>query len=971
MRLVNVLALGVLLGCGSKSATQVPPAAPTGVTATAGTGQIALSWTAVSGATGYVVQRGTIAGGPYSTLASPTATSYADTSAQGGTRYYYVVQAVNAGGTSANSAEVSAALPSSSLAVPTGLAASIASGQIVLTWTASAGAMKYSVKRSATAGGPYGELGQPAATTLTDATAAQGLTWFYVVAALSGGIASFNSSEVSATTIPATPAGLSATGASTSIALQWTASPGAVSYDVLRAPAGSTTFAALGTSTTAQYTDTGLALNSSFSYQVSARNAAGASAPTAAVAGATTAFLPPTGLTATSGNAKVSLAWTGSAGATGYKVLRGTSSGGPYAEVSATITGTTAIDATALNGTTYDYVVEASVASGDSGPSNQATATPRRELCVLDSLAYRVSVFDADQNGDGAPLRSFGWNTGLQNAGALSVDEVNHEVIAVTVPYGTAQARIAVFSTGTADVIPLRTFDDYWHSFTLRDILVDPINNEIYLASENHLYVYSRTATGAARPKRSIPITGVCAISLDLKDSELFAASCDATTISVFNRTDSGTSVLPIRTISPQLTGTNYVHAGSGMSYDAVNDALILLLSGPSASNGSVAEFARMPGGATNPLRPPLGGPSLTGLTSVMGLAVDASAGLLFVGATDAKAVDSIRQFPLTASGDVAPTKVIAGLTTSLYGSFYGHGGLAIDLVSHEVWKVNSFNRGLASFHESDMGDVAPVHSLSGSSSGLFRPTFLLADRTTGTMLVINQGQSVNVATYPLTADGAAVTPLHVLGGAATTLVNGADSVYGAALDPAHREVWLYQATTETLAAFSLPADGDQPPARAIAGEMTTLLSINQFPANVLAYDARASELLVANIGRGSVLTFPQTASGNIAPARHLDGFDAYFSTVAVDTVNNELLVADSPSLSFFTRDFTSGLKPAPQRSFNAQAPAAIEIDPAAGEVLVPDGNSINVYSRTGVGPRQITGPLTGLHGATAAVVCN
>src|SRR5207244_5153571 len=75
-----------------------PPAVPTNVTATAGNGQVTLSWSASSGATSYNVKRSTTSGGPYTTVASPTTTSYTDTGLTNGTTYYYVVTAVNTGG---------------------------------------------------------------------------------------------------------------------------------------------------------------------------------------------------------------------------------------------------------------------------------------------------------------------------------------------------------------------------------------------------------------------------------------------------------------------------------------------------------------------------------------------------------------------------------------------------------------------------------------------------------------------------------------------------------------------------------------------------------------------------------------------------------------------------------------------------------------------------------------------------------
>jgi hypothetical protein len=86
-----------------------PPAAPTGLTATAGNGQVALSWNAVSGAISYSVQRATASGGPYATVQSGlTVTSHTDTGLTNGVSYYYVVSASNAGGEGPNSNEASA-----------------------------------------------------------------------------------------------------------------------------------------------------------------------------------------------------------------------------------------------------------------------------------------------------------------------------------------------------------------------------------------------------------------------------------------------------------------------------------------------------------------------------------------------------------------------------------------------------------------------------------------------------------------------------------------------------------------------------------------------------------------------------------------------------------------------------------------------------------------------------------------------
>jgi hypothetical protein len=93
------------------------PAVPMNVMATAANGQLTLSWSASSGATSYNVKRSTTSGGPYTTVASPTTTSYTDAGLTNGTTYFYVVSAVNTAGESANSSQVSATPASPDFAV--------------------------------------------------------------------------------------------------------------------------------------------------------------------------------------------------------------------------------------------------------------------------------------------------------------------------------------------------------------------------------------------------------------------------------------------------------------------------------------------------------------------------------------------------------------------------------------------------------------------------------------------------------------------------------------------------------------------------------------------------------------------------------------------------------------------------------------------------------------------------------------
>jgi hypothetical protein len=85
------------------------PPPPTNLSASPGKKKITVSWTAAPGAGSYNIKRSTVNGGPYTTIATNvTGSSYANGGLTAGVRYYYVVSAVNTGGESANSAQVSA-----------------------------------------------------------------------------------------------------------------------------------------------------------------------------------------------------------------------------------------------------------------------------------------------------------------------------------------------------------------------------------------------------------------------------------------------------------------------------------------------------------------------------------------------------------------------------------------------------------------------------------------------------------------------------------------------------------------------------------------------------------------------------------------------------------------------------------------------------------------------------------------------
>jgi fibronectin type 3 domain-containing protein len=276
-------------------------------------------------------------------------------------------------------------------AVPADLAATPGNAVVTLAWTASTGATAYNVKRATTSGGPYTLLAQLAAATsngYTDSSVTNGTAYYYVASALNAAGESANSAQASATPSapgvplpPAAPTNLTATPGNAVVTLTWTASTGATGYNVKRATTSGGPYTQIAAPTSPTYTDSSVTNGTTYFYVASALNAAGESANSAqasATPQAPIVPLPPaapTHLTATAGNAAVTLTWTASIGATSYNVKRSLISGGPYTQIAASIS-TSYTDTALTNGTTYYYVVSAINLAGESANSAQVVAVP-------------------------------------------------------------------------------------------------------------------------------------------------------------------------------------------------------------------------------------------------------------------------------------------------------------------------------------------------------------------------------------------------------------------------------------------------------------------------------------------------------------------------------------------------------------------------------------------------------------------
>ena len=158
---------------------------------------------------------------------------------------------------------------------------------------------------------------------------------------------------------------------------------------------------------TSSYADSGLVNGTTYFYVVTAvdtsGNASGDSNEDSGTPLDNLVPAAPSNLTATAGNAQVSLDWddNGESDLAGYNVYRSETSGGSYTKIASIGAISAYTDATASNDTTYFYVVTAVDAAGnESGNSNEATATPQ----VADQMYINDIIWSEKHKGKGGAI---------------------------------------------------------------------------------------------------------------------------------------------------------------------------------------------------------------------------------------------------------------------------------------------------------------------------------------------------------------------------------------------------------------------------------------------------------------------------------------------------------------------------------------------------------------------------------------
>jgi len=188
-----------------------------------------------------------------------------------------------------------------------------------------------------------------------------------------------------------------------------------------------------------------------------------------------------------------------------------------------------------------------------------------------------------------------------------------------------------------------------------------------------------------------------------------------------------------------------------------------------------------------------------TGLESTHGITLDLKNKLLFVNnwgnfsnfrvaGSGRFNPPSITVYPLDASGDTPPSRVIQGDKTQLNWP----GAMALNPDNGDLYVANDVGNSLLVFRATDKGDVAPARVVKGSKTGLKNPT-------------------------------------------------------GVALDLKNREVWVSNLGNSSATCYSLTANGDVAPIRTIRSAPLNRIGLNLGKTEAVAYDSRRDELLVPN----------------------------------------------------------------------------------------------------------------------------
>ncbi len=327
---------------------------------------------------------------------------------------------------------------------------------------------------------------------------------------------------------------------------------------------------------------------------------------------------------------------------------------------------------------------------------------------------------------------------------------------------------------------PLRFIRDPNPAFAA--VAVNSENNMLVVADENLFqileYDHQENTPPQARfsePRRVISGTEtraemMCGVYIDPQTLEIYALNNDTQGwIPVF-APDARGNVAPVRYISG-------IRGFSITAHEERNELFVVNQEGGRHGNadgqgGAVYVYRKQAEGEERPLRTLEGYD--TQLEDPHGIALDIENNLMFVSnfgnvhrqdsATGQVYGDfeqpSITVYPLDASGNVEPLRIIEGPNTQL--NWPSH--LAYHHERQELFVANDGDSSVLIFDASVEGNVAPIRMLKGPRTGIIHPPGIALDERLDELYVANMG-TPKVTVFPVTASGD-VAPVRTVRGA-------------------------------------------------------------------------------------------------------------------------------------------------------------------------------------------------------------
>jgi hypothetical protein len=281
----------------------------------------------------------------------------------------------------------------------------------------------------------------------------------------------------------------------------------------------------------------------------------------------------------------------------------------------------------------------------------------------------------------------------------------------------------------------------------------------------------------------------------------------------------------------------------------------------------------------------------------------------------------SILQFSATASGSVSPVSTIIaptdtafqGLVTDSDGNIYvgGYAG------------PPKYPMSLLEYSAGASGSAAPKATIPSNDTTKMWDPDGLAIGPDGQIIVGEDNGGV--ATYSATANGSVAPEYYILGesetGGGLSTINAAQSV---AVGSGNIYVFNWQEGTSAapIAIFSATDTGNVAPSGTIGGPLT---GITFDGVGGIATDSSGNVYISASGAQGgSILVFPPTATGDVAPARTISGSSTqlgYLGGIRLDPVGNIYVISvdihgENPTVLKFSA--TASGNTAPTSSFTS-----------------------------------------------------